>query len=624
MTTVRVEGPGLVKRRYFPSTRTILLVRFDPGTADDYEVDEIRNELTPSPEWAQRLRDRQAILIGQQAERGPQVVPTDVARQAILEATRNIAFSVSRVPRRDGLSRYLDVVPSRSTRKLNSARLADELELELDWKAFPFDARLVRAILILHYEGTVTASDYGIGIDTPLSRQSIVSARGPNLRFIGLADEIQDGHSRDGDTLVIKARDLTQLLIDTAVPKTFAVTVKPGATVSQLVRNIMDTTPTGQLIRGPFLRTSTGVDVPLDVRRYPRLAFSPKELHRVNGTEQAPTATFVPSIPKQSGAQQLSYWDLITDLCVSHELRPSVELDRLILYDPRVMFRRNPGQTLQEIAANQNFPSQHRKDVGDTRTVREMVFGYNLSSLAFGRKLGRIKAPTIEVIGYDPDAAISSRRRIVERFPREPLANQVDPTGEVAEEKIFPVQMPGIVDRAALRKIAEQVYEEIARQEMSVVLETEELASFSDAPNFDPNSDPDLLSLRFADPIKISVASSVAQTTRLYALSELNRMVSRSKRTAEAAGSKPELTDAIGFLVAQGWAEKDARQMVRLLQIANLPSEFRLISATFSWNTQDGFTIAIDAKAYIQVRIDRADADRSVGGTRGSLEEGIG
>jgi hypothetical protein len=100
--------------------------------------------------------------------------------------------------------------------------------------------------------------------------------------------------------------------------------------------------------------------------------------------------------------------------------------------------------------------------------------------------------------------------------------------------------------------------------------------------------------------------------------------VARSRQAADAVGSKPELTNAIEFLVAQGWSEPDARQLARLLQIANLPSEFRVVGATYSWSVEDGFTITIDAKTYIQVRIDRADADRSVGGSRGSLIEGVG
>lgn len=407
MTAVEVTQPGLVKRRYFASARTILLVRFDTGTADPYTVEEIRDELKPNPQWAQRLRDRQSILLGQSAPQGPSVITRDAARAVIAEANRDIAFSVARVPRKDGLSRYLDVVPIRSTRKMNSARLADELEIELDWKAFPFDARLVRAILILHYEGTVTSTDFGLGIQDR-SRQSLVAATGRNLRFIGMADEIQDGHSRDGDTLVIKGRDLTQLLIDTDVPQSLSVTVKPGSTVPELVRNILDTTPTGQLLRGPFLRTSTGRPVPLDVGRYPRLAFSPKELHRVNGTGQAPTATFVPSLPRQSGQASLNYWDLITDLCVSHELRPAIERDQLVLYDPRILYRRSPGREVTQLGTSPSFPSPYRQSVGDVRTVREMVFGHNLELLAFGRKFGKIKTPTIEVVGYDPDAPLSN------------------------------------------------------------------------------------------------------------------------------------------------------------------------------------------------------------------------
>lgn len=621
MTAVDVSIPGLVKRRYFASARTILLVRFDTGAADPYTVEEIRDEQRPDPQWAQRLRDRQSILLGQSAAQGPLVITRDAARAVIAEANRDIAFSVARVPRKDGLSRYLDVVPIRSTRKMNSARLADELEIELDWKAFPFDARLVRAILILHYEGTVTSTDFGVGIQDR-SRQSLVAATGQNLRFIGMADEIQDGHSRDGDTLIIKGRDLTQLLIDTDVPQALSVTVKPGSTVPELVRNILDTTPTGQLIRGPFLRTSTGRPVPLDVGRYPRLAFSPKELHRVNGTGQDPTATFVPSIPRQSGQASLNYWDLITDLCVSHELRPAIEKDQLVLYDPRILYRRSPGREVTQLGTTPSFPSRYRQSVGDVRTVREMVFGHNLELLAFGRKFGKIKTPTIEVVGYDPDAPLSNRRRLTERFPRTSVSNQVDPTGEVAEDKVFPVQIPGLVDRTALRRIAEQIHEEIARQEISIALETADLSSYSDAPDHDPNQDPDLLGLRFADPIKISVAQ-LGDTPRLYALSELSRMVARSKEVASAAGGKPELTNAVEFLVAQGWRQDDARQLVRLLQVANLPTEFRVVGASYSWSVDEGFSISIDAKTYIQVRVDRSDVDRSVGGSRGLLDQEV-
>lgn len=599
-----------IASRYFGTTRVLMLVRLDPGRLDDYDPSLIRDELDPSPGLGARLGTRSFGSLGLQAI-DPFERTGGAAREAITDSARNLEAAIARAEQNgDGLTRRLDVQPLSYTRSMGSYRAAGQIDLELDWRACPFDSRMVRAMMVLCYEGTVQSDGWASGDRS----RYLVDASGANLRFIGLIDDIADDHSGSGDTLKLKGRDLTATLIDTAFPASLEVSIKPGSTIAEAVREILDTDPKFQIIRGPFLRTESSLP-PLNPSLYPRLAVSAKERNR-----QAASGGRAFVIRRAPKGDKTTYWDMITDLCVSHGLRPMLELDRLWLVEPRTLYRSATGQVEQ--AGVSTFPSEYRLGLGDRTPIRRMVYGRNISTLSFDRKLARIKAPAVEVTARNPDAATSTDRLIRVRWPEKLTGlqqsskttqpNSVDPTGTKASVTVHPIQVSGIVDRSILRSIAQQTYEGMGRQEMGINIQTESIASWSDAQGFDPNRDPDLLALRFGDPIRILVADDSGNSA-LYSLSELQRMVGRVQVATTGRGRQSGFQSAVAFLRARGWSEEDAIQFAGVLRSANLPQEFRVVGLTVRFQATTGFSVSIEARDYVRVRAD-PDSPARAGG----------
>jgi hypothetical protein len=408
-------------------------------------------------------------------------------------------------------------------------------------------------------------------------------------------------HGDDGDIMQMKARDLTGVLIDTKLPVgekgTEGVRVQAGDTVQTAVRALLDTNPGFRsFIKGPFLRIAPGSRLRnLDPALYPRISFPPKERHRKKrGGGRGYILRYPPKV-----ANETSYWDAITDLCVTHSFRPTIEQENLVILEPRTLYKFDPEVLTQPGVPAFPRPDGHRVRIGDTNlSFRRMVWGDNISVLRFQRKFGRVKVPTIEVLGTDPNQP-KNGRRVVVRYPPKKRASKVDPSGKKPNEEFHRVTISGIVDRTELLKIAQQTYEEMGRQELGIVISTDEMASFSDNPNFDPNLDPDLLELRAGDPIRLLVTPSQKDSSIMLSLSELNDLIAR---VDGRVGSE----DPVDFLVREGWSREDARQVIALLRSASLPNEFRVIAASYRF-AEDGFHCEIDARNYVRVRADPDD-----------------
>ncbi len=662
-------APG-ERNRYYPSIRTILFIRFDDHTKDAPDLlDLTRIETDPSPFLASRRRQKQRDLTGQarQLETGPQVFSSSNFRAALTSARLNIADAVAQLPRPDGLSRIIDVSPSKSSRRINSYRFADELDLTIPWKAAPFDSRIIRSIMVFHYEGTTIADAFASGVreqarDVPNPTGFIVPATGDNLRFVGIADTISDVHG-EGDVLTIKARDLTALLIDTDVPPGVEVRIPAGATIAEAVRLLLDTNDAFELIRGPFLRIQEDLRK-LSPDNFARLAVPPKERNRKKKTINALKAELKANVDALETVQEIAaldplpegeteeiiaadistanlnidrinrqlskvrkagfsgayviqyppslgkttYWDAITNLCVGHGLRPSIEQDKLVLIEPRTLYKRTPELVTQRGIPTFPRPGGHRAQIGDTKfNIRRMVYGINVLNLRFHRKLAGVKAPTVEVVSRNSDATQADRRQIKVRFPPEVVVNDIDPAGKKPQEKIHRVEIRGLVDESRALEIARQVYEGMGRQELGIAFTTDDVASFSDHDLFDPNLDPDLLDLRAGDPIQLLVTPTERQRSKLFSLTELSLLTMRNQ--GRAVGGAPELSDPVEFLVSQGWLRGDAIQLTKILKTANLPSEFRVVSAQVSFDGEGsgGFQIQVDARDYVRARADPDD-----------------
>lgn len=622
MVRVARQTAAAVPNRYYPSARQILIVRFDPGSMSEVDVASDRtvfDEADPAPnrislseaDVEAALNPNSISLSASQVDLAIRTSGLFSVIQEAFDANVDLGSAVTAVNAfQDGLTRTLDIQPLSFSRNVNGYRLADELTTRISWKDMPFDSRLIRAVLVLHFEGTVAPADFERG-----SRDGyLVPANRQNLRFIGLIDQISDSHNASGDYLNFKARDLTAPLIDTKVPKTVQKTIRPGQTLTEAIRNLLDSLEltTVDLIRGPFVRPA-GTTVPtLTAARYNKLQTSAASRNQAAASGGQPTVRRNTT----NGTGEESYWDAITDMCVSHGFLPMIDLDRLVLQPPRTLFTQRPEVIGQ--ANTFTFPTPYRTSIGDNFPVRRMVYGQGLEALNFQRKLSRIKAPHVRVLGVDPNASDPAERLVsIIHPPRartgQRVATSVGPTGNTKSIEIQNVLVHGITDRTILQNVAEAAYELMGRQLMGVKLSTSDLSSFSDAPGFDGNQDPDLLGIRAGDPVQLLVAPATDSGASFFAINELGKLVSRSQRIATAAGTRAEFSDAVAFLVAKGYAEEDAQQMVSILASANLASEFRVVTAQIVMDLEAGdVKIDIDARDYIRARADPADLGRGV------------
>lgn len=626
--------------RYFPSARDILIIRFDTGSIARVDVspdEEVFDEADPPRGDRALVGPGNALGIDENFfedvfeptrtvnlsedffdRRGS---PLSSAIQQAYDQNKDLASAIARVDFEDDFSKILDIQPLMSDRTVNGHRLADELNLKVSWKDVPFDVRIIRAILVLHFEGTVPARNFERG---QRSRGFIddggylVSARRSNLKFIGFVDQISDTHSASDDVINMKCRDLTSVLLDTKLPKLTRKTIQGGQNIVEVINNLLNTLQftAGEFIRGPVVRPEGTVLPTLDRKRYDKLKTTAASRNAAADAGNDAQPHIVRNSTKGGNSGE-SYWDAITDLCVSHGLLPYIELDQLIIQPPRTLF--TSGNQVAGTAGISQFPTDYRIGIGDTNDpIRRMVYGANLEGLSFQRKLSRIKAPYVRVLSFNPNVT-DPERRLLEAIhpPRTPdgrkVSTKIGVTGNKPQIEIQQVIVTGIIDQDQLQSIAEAAYEMMGRQHLGVKLRTSDLASFSNHPDFDPNEDPDLLDLKAGDPIRMITVPNDDSPNNFFGVAELNKLIDRARRSFRATGNVPEFNDAVRFLRSKGYSDEDAQQLITILRAVNLESELRVFSMNVSLDLQGGdVSIQIDARNYVRVREDPLDPGRRV------------
>ncbi len=600
---------------YYPSIRAIAIVLFDPGSLRiGFDDRDVRQEDNPGPisqktgRPADRINDKRGTTgIGSIA---------DPVRRAF-EANVDLADAIWKLDLEEGLTQVVDFVPMSAQIARNSYRMADELSLTANWRDLPYDARIIRAMAVFFFAGTLPgATGLAAPFEGPprpgVAPGSIVPATRENLRFIGLADMARDAHDSGGDTVELKCRDLTGVFIDKKLPPKLRKKIEPGSNLRDVVSNLKATLDgtEAEFIREVVVRPA-GTQLPrLNRKRYTKLATPANK--RVQAARSGGGAE--PVVVKNAKGQQESYWDAITDLCVSHGFVPIIELDRLILQRPRTFFKDQP-----EAPGRDGVPQFAREEGG----VRTMAYGRNLEDLQFSRKLHHDKAPTVRVTSLNPDAARASERLLEARYPPRNrrggrnVANNVDPTGKSKQENVVNKLVYGVTDQDLLDQIAEAAYEGIARQEMRVTFSTADLASLSAIEGFKPNEDPDLLALKAGDPIRLLIEPVEADDRSYFSLTELNKMITRARaryqRTGNADVNDYDARDAVQYLKARGFSAEQARQLARILGSSGLQEVFRVQQVRMSFDMAAGSVgLDIDAVNYVVARASALNSTNGV------------
>lgn len=356
----------------------------------------------------------------------------------------------------------------------NNARTADTCRLQLDYRDFPLDPRLLKAVHVsVHLEAVIDPT-------IPLVPWRL------NLRFIGIVDTPEVTLSASGESVSLDARDYTAIWM--------------GRSWRSLV----------QPIRGPkggsayVLATPVGMTLGMLVEQL-RLAITPLTAPALfmDPTSAAlqpwmrtGRATFAPE-PEDTA------WDLLIRLCDLFGLTPVWELDQLVI------------RTAAQAGIGSAF----------------MVYGQNVERLMFRRNLQKPEEKNVKVVAWNPVAGIS----LEAAWPPPsslPLDLGENGTPKATTAKYVQYHVEGPYDPATLAQLAQRVHAELAQAKLEGELETRDMTDLFEA-SLVGLGNGDLLVCRLGTEVQASIAGMSPAEAVLF-LSDPSKPNSLSPTVAQA------------------------------------------------------------------------------------------
>lgn len=441
----------------------------------------------------------------------------------------------------------LPITPKRVEVNINSYKEADTFNCDLDFKNFPFDPRSVRALGVSIYMENMKKlrDDHGQPVRIIPSKDNIV--------FVGFADEETIKFDENAGMASFSGRDYTSLLIDRAFVNKDGVapTIDLGVPLDRTIQLLLSALPETEAIK---VENRTGETLPAIAK------FSP---------DYSPLAT------QKNVDKKDKYWEVIQDLVARAALVAYIELDKLVITSPRVLY-------------------------GATK-AKQFIYGKNLKSLEFKRKMGRVKGYNIMVQSLN-----YQRKEVLQaKIPEQASDSFIAATGIPKEQVKIPKQssngqitqdaapylvfnVPNIADQNHLIKIGEKIFEEVSRQEIEGSAVTKDMlvaeiraneaghaavGGKSDSARSDDGFD--VLKIRNATPIAIFI-----DWEDMQAISQLRDEAQRRK-----------------YLEDHCFAPKVAAALAQV--IGKQPNVFYTRSVKFSMDP-DGFSCEVDFINYVR------------------------
>lgn len=581
-----------------------------------------------------------------------------------------------------------DIVPYDCSVTLNSYREADQASITIPFKALPFDPRILRAVAIQIFMGTIDPQAYADGMG-PLAGQSTLTMvpdsvdptvpSAANEIFRGFVDTVEINQDGD-DTVTLECRDQTgifldaevqqqavaglprdlpldlfisQILIGEAIAQTLpqppplkwtaaqrqtvrgkrrqltAALVSVGAKLTKLTAALGATLDpatitsitakiaevTARQVELTSLQTavtiseSTQEAIPLLAQRFGlpgargtkvvnETRFTPMPtLAELKGIKYFDSKGVSKKSPTAGARQRISYWDLITDLCVAsgficYMRRPTEALPggvippaELVITEPRTYYGDNTDPTSGiTILAGE---------------LHEFAYGFNVDALVVERNLTGKNAPqAIQV-----NARIAESGELVSvRFP----PTDLDPTGLVPfpANRATPSQIGDRIEvqtlnykgeipeaRATeiLSLVAEKVYEELSRGEFRVTIETTDLSFLPSNRGARPAT-ADIFQLKAGDSIRIGTIS--------------NPTPEIEKGLASQAGifAAMSLPDRIEAFLALGMSPTAAIGASSAYENDLFQDVYRVRTVGLNFSHNDGIKVTVEAINYLDAR----------------------
>lgn len=494
---------------------------------------------------------------------------------------------------RDSEILVIPVLPKSVTVHVNSYKQADSFEMVFDAGDLPIDPRLVRAGAAEIYLFNAPSGDgqqrslsrkeplvdadpgglrprtdvetLGLELGTPASKDAFTFGNKP--RIVGLFDDDEIELSSSGKWVSIKGQDYTAHLAATQFPP--------------MPNGVARRVPTGKrldLIVEDLVREADPDEhLTVEVR-----GFEPGELpivgaKEVNGNKRGIAVE-----------AETSYWDVIYKLVERHGFITYVDGLSVVISRPKTITDK------------------------DTANIKRMAWGKNLEHLTLKRHLGKEQAPTVVVKSYDPrtgktltaeypdgtidrsviiDASRQSKKGKVKLSRRVKESTRVSKKGKVKttvreRDEYQIVNVYGVTDPAALKRIAENRAHLLGKAERSVTAVTR-----------------DLHDLRFADILGVSAGDAFT-----IEWDEFNRELLADPSLSEDAKAR--------HLVSRGFNAEVANEIARryaLLEGLDRPLRFK--EGTISYEADNGITIEMELQDFMVIDGIRGDSGAQRTGT---------
>lgn len=462
----------------------------------------------------------------------------------------------------DDLTVIGSITPVNASIERSGLTAPDKCTVTLNYTDAPFDPRTIRSCGVELLIGVIPPSQFHAGIELGQTRGdgSLVSTIGDQAdgsiygatRFVGFVDEWTVKYSGDGDTVTLECRDMSAPLRD--------LKLNPGESINLS----LPLTDGIQRLLDSVSPTTAGVVV-----RYAGDGDPPVPAGAAPGRRRARRGRVARR--NRRGDQDMSLWDHIQDTCAATGMVPIVRDFELVVSEARTLY--------------------------STADALRMVYGQNLESLEFTRRLSGVKVPTIEVRCYD---AVIGRTRWarypvrrgeiksgifgLSNPPRALRANEVTPSGANPTESIRTKVVSGVTDPVVLARIARNTFEQIGRQEIEGQFSTYEVSSYGHDP-----FEVDLLDARQADPVEVLIVAATSEDAPTSTLAELQAFT-RARRAE--------------YLKSLGW-NKDVSERFAALQDNNgFQSVFRIQDLRIDYDNDEGIKIGCGFINYITVRED--------------------
>ena len=419
----------------------------------------------------------------------------------------------------------LFIIPKSCTVEVGDHKTGDKFSCELDYKNFPFDPRFMRSCGVIIYMQDMK------GLLDKDGSSARITPGADNEVFRGFVDENLITLDDTQRTIRLEGRDFTALLIDQKYKE--QVPIAEDKPLDEAIRVFLATFPATREIQ---IVNRTG-----------------KETLPILG-KFAKDATSQLANSKNTGAKE-TYWDIIQGAVNRAGLICYIDLYRLVITTPRNLYDKS-------------------KDL-------KFIYGQNVKSLTFKRKLGRQKGFNIRVRSRSGTEVIEAN--IPEEasqewcnsfgIPKEAVKipvltdkGVVDTSrSQVAPYITFPI--PKIAKKEVLIEIGQTVFEDLSRQQMEGALETHEMVGHAGVTPDDPN-------WKVYDFTKLDLGQPISIEIEMDDITKISRLASVSERTTYLLnrGYAPELAS----IFAESMGKFSPRFFTKSYKIMTDESGFRL------------------------------------------------